>query len=111
MTRRPTERDIRTAYDHWAATGGVARFYERFRAGGVVSMPLPPPPPLLADYGEVVCNATAHVANLQLRTLPERHPGQPATRYGVFATLDDGRGWTKVDGPWKIGEGPFDRKR
>lgn len=112
MTGRPTLRDIRDAYQHWFATGGVARYYERFRAGGVVSMPMPPTVlPRLAEGGEAVCNAVAHVANLQLRTRPMREPGRPATRYGIFATLNDGRGWVMVDGPWSIGAGPFDRKR
>lgn len=110
MTTAKEAAQIRKAYEKVLSSGAIARFGGMFRDAAIVrfSVPVTSPAYLLV---EGVCNARTAIVQFQLR-YASLHHGGPSTSYGVFgrletaaATEDD---WLLVDGPWRVGSGPFD---
>lgn len=107
MTTQRDGQRLKEAYRLALSEGSVARYREHFRSGRIVQFGIEEDTGfsdgLSADLRFEL------VGHFQLRYFPGSQP----LAYGVFGRLAESKldeDWLPVDGPWKCGAGPFDRR-
>jgi hypothetical protein len=106
MTTQIEGKRLIEAYRLALCTGGVARYRENFRKGDVVQFRINKDTGF--SDGLTTELRIPIVGQYQLRYYPQQ--GHYAV-YGRLSSATDKDGWIPIEGPWKCGEGPFDRKR
>lgn len=117
MTSRIDAKRLRAAYETAWMRKDVARYFDQFRRGDPVAFRFDPvafrfDPTPISSYAEVVQIEPIDHGVYQLRYYA-KHAPLPAEEYAVWGRLSsskDGSDWVVVHGPWRCGEGPFDRK-
>ncbi len=93
---------LKEAYRLALSAGNVAHYREWFRLGRTVRFRIDDETGFSDGVG--IADRMALAGEYQLR-----HHGHKS--YGVFGRLDGSTdGWIMVDGPWRIGDGPFDKR-
>lgn len=117
MTTRQEARELRETWRIASNSRDVARFFEKFRAGEIVLFHVGGDrdyPSYEITLGPVACNAVVerHIGQFQVRYVNADIPvGLRA--YGVYGRMDGSMkdvDWVMVDGPWRVGYGPFDAR-
>ena len=110
MTTRREAARLKEAYRLALHEGHVAHYRGMFRDGRIVLFKIDDDTGF--SDGLAMHDRVALVGQFQLRYWSQHH-GQPSTSYGVHGRLDGATkdsDWVLVDGPWKVGDGPFDNR-
>lgn len=114
MTTQREANWLKEAYRRAVLDGTIREYRELLRGGRVLRLKVERDYLALSPSKEpVVCDAVALAGQYQLRYQPTPHRSIPSKAYCVYARLDgstDGADWVPVDGPWRVGDGPFDRR-
>ena len=111
MTTQTEADQLKEAYRRARNARDVARNYERFRRGAIVLFRIEREP-VYSPVSEGL--ERPPVGQFQLRYGPPQTPDGKSNLYCVYGRLDGSTkddDWVPVDGPWPVGDGPFDTRR
>ena len=114
MTTRREAARLKEAYRLALNGKDVARYYEMFRRGRVVLFRIQNELPPFSLDEPVAFNGLRSTGQFQLRYGPPTSPDGTSNLYCVYGRLDGSTkedDWVPVDGPWPVGDGPFDGRR
>lgn len=109
MTTQTEATRLKESYLLALAAGHVARHRGTFRRGKIVEFRIDAETGF--SNGLVVADRFELVGHYQLRYGPTSRPDGLSSEYSVWGRLSTSTceaDWVPVEGPWKVGSGPFD---